>query len=189
MWWANGWAKCGWIFSSLVLASIWLSTSPLKVFVGLLLVPEWVKFWIDHNLQRGRGPSMETCVQGSYPPKKIYWVLVVSAIRVRISLFLLGTELFTDGLEILLGVCWSKCQLFLEFEKNLASKSFPGGLPPFLPIFWWGVWGRFVLLKFVKASYLVDPSSSHMLVSKIKPCMSKYNPLEGETAKGSLNHT
>jgi len=28
-----------------------------------------------------------------------------------------------------------------------------------------------------------------MLVSKIKPCMSKYNPLEGETAKGSLNHT
>ena len=23
--------------------------------------------------------------------------------------------------------------------------------------------------------YLVDPASSHMLVSKIKPCMSKYN--------------
>ena len=42
---------------------------------------------------------------------------------------------------------------------------------------------------FSVASYLVDPSSSHMLVSKIKPCMSKYNPLEGETAKGSLNHT
>jgi hypothetical protein len=26
-------------------------------------------------------------------------------------------------------------------------------------------------------SYLVDPASSHMLVSKIKPCMSKYKPL------------
>ena len=25
-----------------------------------------------------------------------------------------------------------------------------------------------------KDSYLVDPASSHMLVSKIKPCMSKY---------------
>ena len=25
--------------------------------------------------------------------------------------------------------------------------------------------------------YLVDPASSHMLVSKIKPCMSKYEPL------------
>ena len=24
------------------------------------------------------------------------------------------------------------------------------------------------------SSYLVDPASSHMLVSKIKPCMSKY---------------
>ena len=26
----------------------------------------------------------------------------------------------------------------------------------------------------VKGGYLVDPASSHMLVSKIKPCMSKY---------------
>ena len=25
-----------------------------------------------------------------------------------------------------------------------------------------------------KDRYLVDPASSHMLVSKIKPCMSKY---------------
>ena len=36
-------------------------------------------------------------------------------------------------------------------------------------------------------SYLVDPASSHTLVSKIKPCMSKYKPLYGETANGSLN--
>ena len=37
-------------------------------------------------------------------------------------------------------------------------------------------------------SYLVDPASSHMLVSKIKPCMSKYKlDLYGETADGSLN--
>ena len=35
-------------------------------------------------------------------------------------------------------------------------------------------------------SNLVDPASSHMLVSKIKPCMSKYKPLYGETANGSL---
>ena len=37
--------------------------------------------------------------------------------------------------------------------------------------------------------YLVDLASSHMLVSKIKPCMSKYLPNSGETANGSLNHT
>ena len=36
-------------------------------------------------------------------------------------------------------------------------------------------------------NYLVDPASSHMLVSKIKPCMSKYTPIYGETANGSLN--
>ena len=36
--------------------------------------------------------------------------------------------------------------------------------------------------------YLVDPASSHMLVSKTKPCMSKYKPnFYGETANGSLN--
>ena len=33
---------------------------------------------------------------------------------------------------------------------------------------------------------LVDPASSHMLVSKIKPCMSQYKHLHGDTANGSL---
>ena len=36
-------------------------------------------------------------------------------------------------------------------------------------------------------SYLVDPASSHMLVSKIKPCMSKYKLSHSETANGSLD--
>ena len=35
--------------------------------------------------------------------------------------------------------------------------------------------------------YLVDSASSHMLVSKIKPCKSKYKQLYSETANGSLN--
>ena len=37
-----------------------------------------------------------------------------------------------------------------------------------------------IALEFLLAlhdSYLVDPASSHMLVSKIKPCMSKYKPI------------
>ncbi|KAF2843929.1 hypothetical protein T440DRAFT_411164 [Plenodomus tracheiphilus IPT5] len=38
-----------------------------------------------------------------------------------------------------------------------------------------------------QACYLVDSASSHMLVSKIKPCMSKYKQLYRETANGSLN--
>ena len=38
----------------------------------------------------------------------------------------------------------------------------------------------------VQFSILVDPASSHMLVSKIKPCMSQYKLLYGETANGSL---
>jgi hypothetical protein len=38
-----------------------------------------------------------------------------------------------------------------------------------------------------QGSYLVDPASSHMLVSKIKPCMSKFTLINCETANGSLN--
>ena len=34
---------------------------------------------------------------------------------------------------------------------------------------------KFVLDNPFLLTYLVDPASSHMLVSKIKPCMSKYN--------------
>jgi hypothetical protein len=34
--------------------------------------------------------------------------------------------------------------------------------------------------------YLVDPASSHMLVSKIKPCKSTYKHLYCETAESSL---
>ena len=40
-----------------------------------------------------------------------------------------------------------------------------------------------------KCSNLVDPASSHMLVSKIKPCMSKFTLSHGETANGSLNQS
>jgi hypothetical protein len=35
-------------------------------------------------------------------------------------------------------------------------------------------------------SYLVDPASSHMLVSKIKPCMSKYKQIH--TVKLRMAH-
>ena len=42
-------------------------------------------------------------------------------------------------------------------------------------------------VKKKKNSYLVDPASSDMLVSKIKPCMSEYKLRYGETANGSIN--
>ena len=38
-----------------------------------------------------------------------------------------------------------------------------------------------------KESYLVDPASSHMLVSKTKPCMCQYERVHSETANGSIN--
>ena len=44
----------------------------------------------------------------------------------------------------------------------------------------------FEQLNDVISTNLVDPASSHMLVSKIKPCMSQCKLLNGETANGSL---
>ena len=38
-----------------------------------------------------------------------------------------------------------------------------------------------------RISHLVDPTSSYMLVSKVKPCMSQYECSYCETANGSLN--
>jgi hypothetical protein len=37
--------------------------------------------------------------------------------------------------------------------------------------------GACIRIPIALGSYLVDPASSHMLVSKIKPCMSKYKLL------------
>jgi hypothetical protein len=45
----------------------------------------------------------------------------------------------------------------------------------------------FTLTSEFKFRYLVDPASSDMLVSKIKPCTCQYKLLYGETANGSLN--
>jgi hypothetical protein len=42
---------------------------------------------------------------------------------------------------------------------------------------WVGLRASSAGARFPKGSYLVDPASSHMLVSKIKPCMSKYKLL------------
>ena len=42
-------------------------------------------------------------------------------------------------------------------------------------------------LEQLQSVNLVDPASSHMLVSKVKPCMSQYECFYSETANGSLN--
>ena len=62
-------------------------------------------------------------------------------------------------------------------------------LLPFLPVHHGLLRGVRSLASAGRAhdSYLVDSASSHMLVSKIKPCMSKYKQLYRETANGSLN--
>ena len=54
-----------------------------------------------------------------------------------------------------------------------------------------GLWPTLLImtsdaLRTRTSTHLVDPASSHMLVSKIKPCMSQHKLLFGESANGSL---
>ena len=88
------------------------------------------------------------------------------------TLAYLSVEYF-DGREVLLVVYWLHSRCFVEkllFESRVRTR----------------LNGQVENLKKL-VSYLVDPASSHMLVSKIKPCMSKYKRLYCETANGSLN--
>ena len=47
--------------------------------------------------------------------------------------------------------------------------------------------GRGGSARAADGTYLVDPASSHMLVSKAKPCTCKHRPPHGEAANGSLD--
>ena len=82
-------------------------------------------------------------------------------------------------------LCWSTTQLRSPCSDNptgmLLRKSCR-----FMPCLALGLGKRMAIVSrcprascFVgsQGSYLVDPASSHMLVSKIKPCMSKYKLL------------
>jgi hypothetical protein len=88
-------------------------------------------------------------------------------------------------------VAWGKSKLCLIMSSRPCGDTWLGfrrdGLVPLPsvihPVVPWGSARTFRS----KGSYLVDPASSHMLVSKIKPCMSKYKQLYSETANGSLN--
>ena len=86
----------------------------------------------------------------------------------RRILALIGAS-FIAGLEVLL-VVEQLLAVVAEVEK-LGVAEFDSGLGAELQSS-----ASRTPTQFHNASYLVDPASSHMLVSKIKPCMSKYKP-------------
>ena len=73
-----------------------------------------------------------------------------------------------------------------KFDHTNSLRYFISSVPnAFAKWIFWKFWGC-LLRNHVDNKNLVDPASSHMLVSKIKPCMSQYKLLHGETANGSL---
>ena len=61
------------------------------------------------------------------------------------------------------------------FLSRLMMNSSRGKVPARARILW--RWDGCLRASVSDSSYLVDPASSHMLVSKIKPCMSKYKQI------------
>ena len=111
----------------------------------------------------------------------------------KLELVILFVEL-SDALrvEIRLSEACSRVILVrgvLEYRCLVVTNAYIG-----IPLHWVAVLVCVCFSEWVSScctpcegSYLVDPASSHMLVSKIKPCMSKYKHLYCETANGSLN--
>ena len=91
----------------------------------------------------------------------IFWLAVVSSVKVLV--WELGIGLHPMPCPFATPASW-----LLSFAWRGAGSQPPSALT------WW------------LCTNLVDPASSHMLVSKIKPCMSQYKLLYGETANGSL---
>ena len=73
------------------------------------------------------------------------------------------------AIKTVLTVWWNRLFVGSEFDEKAI---------------WWFVEGgckqrpdrHVVVVSYVSVTYLVDPASSYMLVSKIKPCTCKYTP-------------
>ena len=82
-----------------------------------------------------------------------------------------GTRWFKCWLEELVSSLWTLSRVgikqFFDFWMNSSTEKVVSSHQYQCVAF-------ATLLASEESSYLVDPASSHMLVSKIKPCMSKY---------------
>lgn len=78
-----------------------------------------------------------------------------------------------DLFEVLASTTQWKTQRVVELHFVLDSSPESG----LSEVMFWASSERSWGTRFSDCSYLVDPASSHMLVSKIKPCMSKYKHL------------
>lgn len=92
----------------------------------------------------------------------VKWVLLEEGIgraMRKLSAVLLGSGCSRQVMSETLPLNHSCASAFGSVTPSLAGICLPAGL------------------GLLEGGYLVDPASSHMLVSKIKPCMSKYKLL------------
>ena len=78
------------------------------------------------------------------------------------------------------------CQCHLDELECYSVRALGGGIGLAFPLALAGGWGGRISFNF----YLVDPASSHMLVTKTKPCMCKItafvSPVRGWLIKSAI---
>lgn len=75
----------------------------------------------------------------------------------------------------------------IDMEPCVGMGSFGRSLFAFVKLFKCDLLSCFSVVGYIEYEcYLVDPASSHMLVSKIKPCMCKYEQIQ--TVKLRMAH-
>ena len=110
--------------------------------------------WRPWSLSSGQGELVLELVRTR---NKVFLSLIVNLLRPS----LLGKAVYDcEGIHI--GNCWSLVTKTPAVESCLYDGEY------------WCYLRVFRGSRYIGSSYLVDPASSHMLVSKIKPCMSKY---------------
>ena len=126
-------------------------------------------------------PSAQLLDSGLYLSSTLESIVIPAGLLVTIatnSLFRLGPSYSAAAILVQLslmltfgdvGTRRSKTKLYSNF-KLLRPCIVPGAHTNWLRVLT-------LLSVTLKNIYLVDPASSHMLVSKIKPCMSKYGSL------------
>ena len=93
---------------------------------------------------------------------------------VRLCLSAQPENTSTDGKFV--GCRWDLCPLKLGDPLAVVTRKYDFSDRRCSNLIWALRPSKVAGLSHVSDSYLVDDASSHMLVSKIKPCMSKYKP-------------
>ena len=152
------WLQCG---GAVLLGWCWCAAAELNF--AFLLFPSSLGLASCNSVSRSLLPAPSA--EGSIClTEKCYCVLVDFILRVTTTRFQQAFTVTDEGQSCVDWAASAVCSYKVVISACLIARLLRR------------LCCRLCFLHSNLARYLVDPASSHMLVSKIKPCMSKYKP-------------